>query len=769
MCAKAVEPSTIGRRPVVVALLLGSLVAGAYAWIDLEVDPDLRFVKYNLAAQQHVAGELPSVRRMDFSPLYFEWVSALVRFFPGEGFGIAATQWLHRVGTAVAIALFYLVLVGRRLSPAWAVAGALLLAALPHFAVYSRVFEPELLLLVALLGFVVALDRASLAGALVAGICAAAATGARPTFLGVFVLLGPGILALRFGWTRLAAVRSAAFLVPLLLCGIALGVRAHALVGDPFAPVMNPGTVFFEGNHPLSRGTSAAYPISVASLIELDPRIPDEAHNRYRKVARESLGRRVTTGDVNGFWAARALAFIADEPLRAASNVTGKLVRALRHDRFHDVGTAEKLEAELPIVPGLYGITVALAGVGLWLARGRWKEDLGLWVFAAAQLGVMTVFYVSVRQQMVLLPSLMYFAVIALAGFRQLEGRGRWIAAGVALALLAMTFTRDDTARDHRHRVRGGTLADRAAEHVVERDAGTPLSGKPEEMARVLAAAPWFARDNLPGNLDREVSSPFADAAALLRADPPKDFFGRFDLAVLELEAGEIERARARFEALAATGRRAYRTYTQPSDPAFYLGRIAARQGDREEAARWLALALERTPGDPWVLAEQAVLGFGEAPRARLERYYSPLDADLLIAEASLWQGRGERAVEVFSRHRRNVRRSHRANVGYAAALGATGQFERGVEVYRASLERASTPLLHSDEISALYRGWAAERPGDLEVALEAAAVLGFHGRFREAVRLLEPFAAQDDRADDALARWRLRIQESERARAAAR
>ncbi|MDP6980569.1 MAG: hypothetical protein QF570_18555 [Myxococcota bacterium] len=738
-----------------VAIAMGLLVALLYGAIDAAAPTELRFVKYNLAADQHLEGNLPSVRRMDLSPFYFETIALLGRIAPAsDTLALEATGWLHRVATFAAASLLYLVLAWR-LPRRYAVAGVVALAAMPHFMVYARVFEPELVLLVALLGYVVATDRDARWAALLAGVCAAAATASRPTFLLLFLALGPLGFALRGMRGRPLVVRCVWFFLPLLICGVWLGARAQSLVGDPFAPVMNPGTVFFEGNHPLSRGTSAAYPISVASLIVLDPNVPDEAHNRYRKVARESLRRGLTTAEVNAFWAGRAWNFIEDEPGRAVRNVFAKGLRALRDDRWHDVGTAEKLEAHLPIVPWLYGALVSLALLGVGFEARAWREQLALLAFGAAQIAVMLVFYVSARQQMVLLPSLVYFGLAGVRGVvRSIRGNRR-AAAGwglLWLGLVLVVFARDDTTRDHIHSSRGGLEADRAAERLSD---AIPLAAQHHAISEVLAAASWLARDNLPGNIDREGRSPFADAARRIGARPEADFFDEFDRGTLELQAGDLDAARSTFEALAATGRRAYRTYAEASDPAFYLGRIAALQGQPEEAESWLSQALDRTPGDPFVLAEMSALAFGSNHRETLERYYSPLDAELLIAEALLVHARVEQAAEHFGRHLRTAKRSHRAAVGFAAALGASGQVERGVEVYRRSLERASTPVLWNDQISALYRTWAAAHPDDPAIRLEAAEILGFHGRFREAEAMLEKLDTGDDRVRASLIRMR--------------
>ncbi|MFT5444527.1 MAG: tetratricopeptide (TPR) repeat protein, partial [Myxococcota bacterium] len=487
-------------------------------------------------------------------------------------------------------------------------------------------------------------------------------------------------------------------------------------------------------------GTSAAYPPIVASMIVINPNVPDEAHNHYRRVAREDLRRNVTIADVNAYWAGKAMAFIYAEPIRYVERVVDKATRILRDDRAHDIGTAREYESALPSFRGFYAALSALALVGAVSQIRRIRRDLFLYAFALVQIAVMLVFYVSARQQMVLVVPLVFFACAGLHAMA--SHRAVAVAGGVAAVLLWLVLMgRSDLTLDDAHRTKGGEQAQRLAEEVASLPASEPIASHPDLAAGVLAAASWVADENAMGNVGQERATQYQAAVAILKEKTPRDFFDEFDLATLELEAGDLPAARERFRALAEMGRLPYRGHWQASSPLFYLGRIAGLEGRNDAAIDYLTRALRETPGDPFVLAELTALDGAPHWRELSDRYYSALDTQLLVAEAMLVQGRAPEAVTDFAKLARSLPRLHRANVGLAASYGAVGEFEKGVEVYRRSLRVNSNPVIWSERISTLFRGWARENRDDPAVQFEAARMLFFHGRFEEALGLVAVLA----------------------------
>lgn len=741
-----------------IALAVGFAVLALHTGIAALIDFEGKFVKYNLAAQQAVDGVLPSIRLVDLSPLYFELCLLIERLFPGSDLALDEIEWIQRLAVAASAGLLYLVLASR-LSRAWALAGAGVFAFEPHVLVYERIYEPEVLLVFFLLGCMAAVERRSAGSAAVAGVFAACAIATRPTFLLLFIVLGPVFYILRGDRDRSLAVRTIAFLLPVLLCGVLLSQRSERITGDWSTPVMNPGTVFFEGNHPLSRGTSAAYSPVVAHMVIVDPNVPDEAHVRYRRVVTHALRKNVSVAEVNSFWAGKALAFIRAEPMTYLKRTAAKALRLFRDHRWHDTGTAADYEAALPPMPGVFAALSALGLLGLLWEIGRLRENLFFYAYALAQIAVMLVFYVSARQQIVMVPPLIFFA--AAASRRVVQLRGRETAWLLALVLLFVLFMgRDDAVRDYAHREAGGALADLYAREI-EQDTSRLYTPDPEAAAQMIAASSWLVEENPPGNVAQDHEGLVEAAARVLTARPDRDVYDEFDLATLELKAGALNAAQARFATVVANGALPDRGYDQPSDPLFYLGRIAGLQGRVDEAIAFLQRALERTPGDPYVLAEMMALQDKPELREVIHRYYSSLDAQMLLGQAYLTHGRNSEAIVELKALVKSLPDLHRGRVMLAVAYANAGRLEEGVEMYLESMRIRSNRALWSDEISKLFSDWAASRPGELDVQFQAAKVLYFHGRYRRALDLLLALEAGPGRVRDFVRKIRDSIAEN--------
>lgn len=736
-------PSTLAATDLWLALGVSLAVVVIHRLIGAAAGADGTFIKYGIAAQQHIHGNLPAIRQMDLSPLYFELNVWLQQLVPGPGMALGPLAWIQRGAVAASAGLLYL-LAASRLPRSWALLCAIAFAFEPHVMVYEYVYEPEVLLVFFLLACVLAAERRSVAGALLAGVFAGCAIASRPTFLLLFTALGPLYYALNGERAQRLALRSVAFIAPIVLCGVLLGLRAESVTGDASTPVMNPGTVFFEGAHPLSRGTSAAYPPIVASMIVVESGSPDEAHSHYREIARLELERNVSIADVNSFWAGKALAFLTDEPGHAVTRLLEKASRVFRDYRWHDLGTADELDVRLPSMPGFFAALSALALLGFVLMLPRLKSELFFYSFAAVQFAVMLVFYVSARQQMVMIAPIAFFATAAARDLTRNRSRAAW-GVLVFVAIFALLLGSSDAVKDKIHRTAGNIRAEELSTLIRDLGDSKPLAGQAHLVAELFAASPWLIHQKIPGNVGQESDSVAMAAAKALGKKQDRSFFDEFDLATLELEGGALDEARARFAKLSQSGRMPYRSYLQPSAPLFYLGRIAGLQGDQAAAVETLEGALANNPGDPFVLAELTVLGGRTEARAKLERYYSTPDAYLLLGEAYLVHGRADDAIRELGALRKLLPNLHRGLVPLAAAYGVAGDFDTGIAIYRESLRLSSVPVIWSLEISSLVRGWAAEHATDRDVQLEAAQLLYFHGRFQEAMELLSTFEGAPD------------------------
>ena len=752
------ERSAAGRWPLAIGLVTLAL-HGFIAWL---YPLGAAFRKYGLAAEQYLSGELPRERLMDFSAFYLHLSVALERLLPAPE---AALTWLQLALAAASVVLLFL-LVERRLGRWWATVAALALALDRHLLIYARILEPEVFLLFFLLAFLWLLDRRSVLAPWLAGGSAALCLAIRPTFLPAFLMV-PLYYRLRGDRGRPWLVESLAFSAPVAGVLALLALRAAAITGDPWTPAMNPGTVFFEGNNPLSQGTSAIYPPAVLAFVRHTGEEPDAAHQYYRDVARAATVDHATTPgelsipEVNAYWSELATRYLRERPAQGLRLLGVKLKRAFHGYRWHDVPPAWQLDRRLFFVPGLpFALLSALAFAGALFEVRYWRESLLYYALAAIQLSVMLVFYVSARQRLVLLPALCYFAAIAA---RRLVRERAWPGM-LMVALMALTFSLpDDVMADESYRRDRWLETEYRLDAVREKSRSQPLARHADLAVEAVASAPWWLDWLRPayfpldeGTLEERVADLLASRP---RAGPPADF----DLAAVHLAAGQLAEARALLEPLAKQDRVFYRGGRQPSDPLTLLGRAVALAGDREGAVEILHRARKRSPGDPFTLAELVALG-EDGAREPLERFWSPLDAEYLVGRALLRHGRSEEAARALGFVVQRLPDFRDARMLLAAALGATGRIEEGARHYLEATRIRPEPILASDLIADLFRRWAAFHAESFEVQLYAAQVLHRHGCFREALAMLdrldalEPPAEQAEAAAKAVAREKNRI-----------
>ncbi len=744
--AHATEPPREGRSwwPLAIGLAtlaLHGLVAGCYPLSGA-------FRKYSLAAEQYLAGELPGERLVDFSAFYFHLSVLAERLLPWPE---TALTWLQLVLAAASVALVFRLL-ERRLGMAWAAAASLAMALDRHLLVYARILEPEICLLFCLLAFLWLLDlKAGPLTPWLAGVAAALCLAIRPTFLPAFLLVpfyyrlrelpaGGGPMEPQLG--RPWRGKSLAFLAPVAAILLLLALRAAAITGDPRTPMMNPGTVFFEGNNPLSQGTSAIYPPVVLAYVRHSGEEPDPAHQHYRTVARAAkvgdgapAGRELSVAEVNAYWSQLALQFIRDQPGRWIRLLGVKLKRAFHGFRWHDVPPAWKLDQRLFFVPAVpFALLSALAFAGALFEVRRWRESLLYYALAAIQLAVMLVFYVSARQRLVLLPALLYFAAIAA---RRLTRDRAWPAL-LLVALLALTFSLpDDAMGDETYRRRGWRETEYRLEQVRKQSRAQPLALHAELAVEAVASAPWWLDWLRPAFFPHDEGTLEKRVARLLASRPRTSPAADFDLAAVHLAAGQLAEARRLLEPLSELGHFVYRGGRHPSQPLTLLARATALAGDRDGAVELLERALERSPGDPFTLAELIALGEGVYEQPLL-RAWSQIDAHYLIGRALLIHGRPGEAALLLGSVVGRLPDFRDARVLLAAALGASGQVEEGARHYLEATRTRPEPILAGTEISELFRRWAAAHPESLEVRLYAAQVLHRHGHFAEALAMLE-------------------------------
>lgn len=682
--------------------------------------------KYPEAARQLLTGRMSAERLADFSPFYLAAGIALVHV-PGST--MITLIWLQTVLVAITAFLLFLV-VERSFSLLFAWIGIALFALNKSVLLYEQVAEPEVFLVMFLVAALYWLGKPGARAALAAGVCFALAITCRPNLVPAGLLVPVFFALQQMRPLRRWIARSAVFLGPLVLA-----------VGTLFVfglmPCMNPGTVFFEGNNPNSYGTTGIYPPVVNELSEQATYAPDSPHEVYRQLARLDTGRRLTIKQTNAYWIRKTACFISDYPGHFLRNVLNKLVFIYHSYEWHDISNVYLREKVLgaswvPDIPT--GLLSALAIAGMVMRLRDWKKDFVLFTVVAIQSTGIMVLYASARQRYVLIPILVYFASAFLQRRPWKEGRV-FVALALVLALL-FSWPMDvmkDQAHFHENSFQSVIFASTATQDISHgrlRDA----SG---DIALSLAYAPWFRERVRPSNISfMPWSWEHAGYYVCKNKLQPETASGRFDLAVLGIEAGRLQEAHGILTELVDGNYRFKRDFFQPFDPRFYLARIAELEGNRKEAIQRLEASLRTYPGNPHALAHLHALTGEQQYKDLLFRYFDPVDALYYLGRAFLQTGRNEDAVACFTEITRKLPEYRSGQIYLAAALSRAGKPQPAVAAFKRASQLSESPIFFEKEILSAFGS---------QDAYSYAMVLKRYGHFEEAVQVLSAAIPQPD------------------------
>lgn len=692
--------------------------------------PRSLLAKYPVAAAQYLKGELTGERMLDYSPLYLH-LHVLAQKLTSHS--EAVMLLLHLACSALAACLLFLLL--SRFFPRWiALSGVVAFVLDRGLVSHLQVFEPEPLLLLLLLLFACFVTRTDVGSHVAAGICLGLSVWTRPTFLPLLIVV-PAYFYFNSAGRRVL-ISTLAFAFPVLVLLVALWVRSTLALGS-FSPfVMNPGTVFYEGNNPNSWGSSSIYPPLVDEIAKLHPEEADYQHAVYRSIARTASARELSLPEVNRYWSGMALRFLEDHPAHALKLVATKLFHAFHAYRWHDVAHAfwndQWLSAHhVPAFP--FSLVSALAVLGLVAGVRRARAFSIFYALIAIQLAVLSVTYVSERQRVATLWVFVLFACVALdVGARS---RGRLLATFCCVLPMAILLHRSTDLMQEETRL---WLSIRRSNEMLEESYRLRAAGKLTEAAQAaadsLACAPFYL-DRRPANLPFESEDRATLALARLEGSDPASWFDR---AVLALEAQDADGAEAALQHVLDSDVRLKRDFYQSSEPRYYEARAALLKQDGKRALELLHEAERRSPGDPSTLALLYVLSRDEAQERALIRYFGELDARNYIGRAALWADAPELAVANLEYVSRSLPEYRRGRLYLAAALGRAGRFDEGAGEYRTAMRAGSDPVMLETESIALFAGLSAKRPQEAFTLYSQGIVLRQFGHYREALQVQE-------------------------------
>jgi tetratricopeptide (TPR) repeat protein len=682
---------------------------------------------------------LSGERLLDFSPAYLHLHIICRQIF---GDSNLVLEFVHLVLTSLAcIILFYVLARFHTLLVSFI--GALAFALDYGVIVNSHVFEPEALLVFFLLGFVFFLVGADGPRPILAGIFFGLGILARPSFMLVLCAVPFLLFCRRLPRSRRWKSELVLFCVPVLASFLLLGAR-NAVIARSFSPmVMNPGDVFYEGNHASSKGLSIAYLPILDDLSLRQSREIDYHHAVYRRLARLSTGVGLTPAEVNRYWFTKALNFLRDNPGFSLRRALTKTFYFFHSYEWHDLLITYRNDLLLRAGHALtvpFAVIAAFAAVGLVILLRNWRDTLLFYALMLNQLLLSALFYVSSRQRMAVVPFFIFFACSALQYF--LDNRPKRLFLTAVLVSLSIVFYLPTDLTDEEDHQWFGVAKSRQYLNSAFQGRDQSKLGQASVMSsRALAAAPWYFDSSRPASVPFHFES---YAASALKFIPGGTLSTRLDRAVLCEYAGRLDEAEELLSLLVGENRLLKRDCYQSSEPYFYLGRIEELRRDYPRAADLLAAGLARSPGDPWILSHLAALTGNPSYNARLFRYYDDIHANFFLGQAYLDIGDAIEAGRHFTCVVRVLPEYRPAAVYLAASLAAAGQHEQAASVFADEARMSQDPVFEEDRILLAFAVLARENSEDPARKHQYATALYQYGHSHLALMALRSALEMD-------------------------
>ena len=650
-------------------------------------------VKYSHAAELLLQGKLTGERILDFSPFYLQLNILLHKI----GASSSTLLWIHILCTAMASGLFYLLL-GRYCHPWITAAGTTAFILDRSLMTYTSIFEPETFLLLFIVAFTYFVTLQTNRSALISGIFFGLALLTRPNFLPVLLVV-PVFFKLN-STGKVWRTKAIFFLVPALLFVAGLWLRNTHITGyfSPF--VMNPGTVFYEGNNPNSWGMSSIYPPVLNRLSQQYSREPDYHHQLYRDFARKITKKHLSVPEVNSYWSQKAVKFLTEHPRRTLKLFGRKLLHIFHRYQWHDLAVAYSMERALQqgsIVNTPFALVSALALVGLLVFGREWRQYLIFYALFFTQLLTMLVIYVSARQRISVIFLFLFFACSAVQ--RMVDSRKtRWLLL-LVLVLIFPLHLKTDLMNEEDHLWKS---IQRSNIHLSEayrlRNQGKLVEAAGRS-ALSLAFAPWFLDSRRPANL------PFTDryVNASLMVQTVESESREMDRALLLLAEDRPVEAEAIFRRLYQQGFSPKRDHYQSSELQFYLARCALQKNNRKEAISILQRAIVDSPGDPSSLAYLKALTGHIEYQQMLTRYFDEIDAAFYLGKSHFETGSPNEAVHYFQYVVNMLPEFRPAHLYLAAALSRSSIYDSAAEHYREAIRLNPDPVYFEQEILSTF------------------------------------------------------------------
>ncbi len=574
-----------------------------YLVYNFIIFPQRLFLKYPLNALKFFSKVEPSERFLDFSPLYLFLNGVLASIYRESYIIIPYLQIFFGI---VSLFIFFKG-AKERVSSFSAYIITTLVSLYPSYLLYLNCIEPEALIFSFLLiGMTFFLSGKS---SLFSG-----------TFFSLSFLLRPSLLPFSLIIFFFIKKNRIYYLIPLITSLLLLIFFSLWATNSPTLTFMSPGTVFYEGNNPLSTGIASTYPKSIKLWEgEFSGKEADFAHALYRKVADYESGGKLSLFQNHFFWFNKSLNYIISYPLIWIKHFLKKVWLYLSSYEAHDIFSLIIIFNKLGFFKFIsFGIFSAL--IFLALSFKIKKIPFPITFCFLFNLMVLSLFYFSSRQRITLLP----FAIfLALYGVETLRENQKNIL--LFFAIYGILFIKNMDIKNYEKTYeevqKAGAMRISSHNFLKEKknfESSIALSAS-------IAKAPYLSYSHSFAYIPFLGGTPYSQAIKLHLAE------NYFNYGLLYFYDGQIKNALKFFEEIKF--KKIERHYYDNNLPLYYYILCLIKEGRKEEGKNYLEIAKKKYPARLSILAiDYLINGKGD-----LNKYYDFLSINLILAETSLY------------------------------------------------------------------------------------------------------------------------------------
>ncbi len=660
------------------------------------------FVKYSDAANQILKGKMSNSRLLDFSALYLYLHIFCFTFFPDADFVVKSLHILCTSGSGV----FLFLLLKERFSLALSCIGAFLFFLSDHTLVYFSIAEPEPIFVFLLMGFLYFITAKQSFRPFLSGCLFGLAFCIRPSFFLLTFIIPIYIYTIKIPPRKIMCCIY--FFIPVLTAMVCICAR-NAAVDGKFTPFfMNPGAVIYEGNNPGAKGNIAVPPPLMQAYCATGP---DRNHVIYRMIPSIIYQRDYGVREANAFWLTRTTNFVVDYPVLFLKKVFIKSYMLLHNYMHHDlqIGFLNEIKMKDSNVPYLPFFVISFIGViGVFCHIRNIKEDLPLYFLLFNQCGLMILTYTSARQRFTLLPFLVFFGVATLNFF--LKKTYFFFILIISFAVFSPFLLAKNYIINEEEYFTEKSIVENlqnyledARQHITNYQFSQAL----DSISNYLIYSGWTI------DIPRLPLLPFSRSEIVdhtLCFYKQKNFSSnsfKLDKAILLLNDGRLEQSSLILKKLIQKNVKFYRKNHCSSEPLYYLGKIAVRRNNIDQAHVYLKKALQRTPGDIFTLSMLYALTKQKSYYKQLLRYHDAIAVNFFVGVAALECENTCLAVKRLQYISSKIPAFPLGQIYYAVALGKAGYDDQAVAIFFQVFERDPLQLVFlEDEIMKIFETW---------------------------------------------------------------